>query len=559
MDPIEKLNAKPSKKIMMNKDNMIMKPGGLSQTQNSSQDNFFRKTNTKKLSNIGGLSKSEAYGTIIQIMKSDISQVQEMINDFSHITKMFKLSSKISFTSKRINEIESPGEIKTLIDKIIEESSSAEKFIRDYNCQNANDLILKMGLELNMYDNFVKKLNDLFFIMNLKLNGEENSSAISQENFSKFFVIKIVLEKMLEKSSSTYINDTDSSMNMSQNNFNTTNKSFNLNSNNAGSNNQQNANNFNSTLIKTSRSGFGKFGDDDFSGSNNNNNMGSSLANNKDLNFISNSDKKKLEDLDKIKNCLSINDLLNLEEQENNNNENNENNSKSLEDSNNNSEFTIIKHINLMFKDFLSKVAIGYNDLIKKYSNKKDLINPDISIKFNKSNLSIESLLSQRLSIEKILIEKDKQISSGNLNLTSVPVNNNNEEVEKLKNEKINLEKELENIRLVNKKQLDEIENLKKNLEKEKENNNNISNNISLEKETLEKLKTSNAKNLLEIDSLNNKLKSEKEKYEKMLQANNNGDEGNNNNNGFNLTEGDLLFFSIKVLRIFFVKINKKI
>jgi len=373
MDPIEKLASK-SKKIMMNKDNMIMKPGNA----NSSQDNFFRKTASKQFPS-GGISKSEAYGTIIQIMKSDISQVQEMINEYSYITKMFKLSSKSSFTSKRINEIGDTSDIKSFIDKIVEESSSADKLSRVYNCQNANDLILKMGLELNMYDNFVKKLNDLFFILNLKLHGEENSSALSQENFSKFFVIKIVLEKMIEKSSTTYINDTDTSMNSSQNNFN-------------------------NTFTKSSRSGFGKFGDENLKSSSNNNNENNSKT-------LSDSDKRKFEDFEKIKNCANINDLLNIDQD--------------LEIDKEENQFNVIMHLSSIIKDFLSKVSIGYNDLIKKYSSKKDLINPDCSIKFNKPNLSIEGFLSQRLSIEKILMEKEKQISSNSVNLTSVPVNNN--------------------------------------------------------------------------------------------------------------------------------------
>ena len=225
-----------------------------------------------------------------------------------------------------------------------------------YDCQNANDLIIKMGLELNMYENYVKKLNDLCFILNLKLNGEENSSAISGENFSKFFVVKIVLEKMLEKSSGTYVNDSDTSMNTSQNNFN-------------------------NTMTKSSRSGFGGFG-----GENVTSNVNKSDSNKIDLGQMSDSDKKKLENFDKIRNCGSINDLLDLEGENDNNND------------------SIIKHITSILKDFLTKISIGYNDLIKKYSSKKNATNPDYSIKTIKHNLSIEGLLGQRLLIEKILI-----------------------------------------------------------------------------------------------------------------------------------------------------------
>ena len=523
MDPIEKL-ALNSKKKMMNKENIIMKTtnsnanasANANSNANSSQENFFRKTNkqfTTSSSGFGmgmgmgigsiggntnsnGISKSEAYGTIIQIMKSDISQVQDKINEYSYITKMFKLSSKSSFITKRINEIIDSSDIKNFIERIVEESSSADKLSRVYNCQNANDLILKMGLELNMYDNFVKKLTDLFFILNLKLNGDENSSALSQENFSKFFVIKIVLEKLIEKSTGTYVNDTDSSINLNNNSMNSS------------------QNNFNNTCTRSLRSGFGTFGEENLNiKTNNNNNDNINNENNNNLdskNFISDSDKKKLEEFERIKNCSNINDLLNIVGDENNDNVKDKNN---YNYNNNDNEFSTIRHISLIVKDFLMKVSIGYNELIKKYYNKKDLINTDISIKFNKPNLSMEGFLSQRLSIEKILSEKEKEREkekqkstiSNNVYLTSDSGNNN-------------------------------------------ENNKDLLASLKIEKDKLitelENLKNLNSKNLLEIEILNNKFIQDNKKYENELnnlKSNSEEKKGKaENSNSFKVNEGKI-------------------
>lgn len=396
MDPIEKLNAMTSKKLANNKD-LTLRGEAIKPMGTTSQENFFRKSQ-KNFS----LSKSEAYGTIIQIMKTDIFQIQEMINEFSYITKMFKLSSRNIFTSKKINEIDENRDVKTLIDKINEDASTPEKLGRTYSCANANELVMKMGVELNLYETFIKKINELFFILNLKFNGEENSMKLSQESFSKFCVIKLAIEKMMEKSQTTYINDTDTSMN--------------------------------SSLMNTSQNNFKS-----------NNNVGDNYTNATANNILENETRNKIDEYEKIKLANNLNDLLNLD-------------TKREKDGN---VELLIKHLCTILRDFLGKLSLGFSDLLSKYSNKKETGNNLIN---TNSNISMENLFSQKLLLEKLLMEKDKLINSNpsyNLtgaNLVKETKNNEKDElIEKLTNEKKRIQAELDLSKIQNEKYLVEI------------------------------------------------------------------------------------------------------
>ena len=426
MDPIEKLNAMSTKKQANNKDLNLrgeaFKPMGA-----SSQENFFRKSQ-KNFS----LVKSEAYGTIIQIMKTDIFQIQELINEFSYITKMFKLSSRNIFTSKKITEIEENRDVKALIDRINEEASTPEKLGKTYACANANELVMKMGVELNLYETFIKKINELFFILNLKFNGEENSMKLSQESLSKFLVVKLAIEKMMEKSQTTYINDTDTSLN--------------------------------SSLMNSSQNNFKQV-------SNNNENISTNASVN---NILENEMRNKIHEYEKINLVNNLNDLLYLE---------NKGEKEGFDG-------PLIKHLCFIMRDFLGKLSFGYSDLMAKYSNKKDagnnLINTNI-------NISMESLFSQKLLLEKLLMEKDKLINvNANYNITGANVvkesksyekdelfekNNSNKKMieAELDLAKIQIEKYLKEIKMLNdkfneqkNKYEEEIDTVKKSENKEK-------------------------------------------------------------------------------------------
>ena len=376
MDPIEKLNS-------MRKTNTKDFPGKsetLKGLNSQSQENFFKKTGKSF-----NLSKADAYGTIIQIMKSDIFQIQEMINDFSHVTKIFKLSSRISATSKKLSEIEESKDVKTLIDKITDDSSSIDKLGKIYSCPNPNDLIGKIALELNLYETFIKKINELFYILNLKFNGDENSSNISQQSFSKFYVIKLVLDKMMENTSNKYTNDTDTSINI--NSLNNSQTNFKLDKN-------------NNELLNIS------------------------------TNLIDNETNKKFEEYEKIKLTNNISNLLYRDQVEE----------------------PLINHISNLIKDFLGKLSVGYSDLINKFSGKKDNINLNLN-----TNITIENLFSQKLMIEKLLVEKEK-----NLNAAAAC------DCNKYIPEKKNLEMEIENLKTINKKNINEIKNISDKINEQK-------------------------------------------------------------------------------------------
>lgn len=405
MDPIEKLNAMSTKKLANNKD-LNLRGEALKSMGSSSQENFFRKSQ-KNFS----LSKSEAYGTIIQIMKTDIFQIQELINEFSYITKMFKLSSRNLYTSKKITEIDENRNVKALIDRINEEASTPEKLGKTYACTNANELVMKMGVELSLYETFIKKINELFFILNLKFSGEENSMKLSQESFSKFLVVKLAVERMMEKSQTTYINDTDTSlnsslMNNSQNNFNQVSTNASINANAAESSN----------------------------------------------NIFENEKNKKIDEYEKIKLVTNVNDLL------------------SLESKGENDRFAadpLVKHLCAILRDFLGKLSFGYSDLLAKYAIKKEAGSNLINLNCDKNNLNIsmESLFSQKLLLEKLLMEKDKLINSNSsYNLTGASIAKDSskdkeidELVDKPSNEKKRIEAELELAKIQNEKYLKEI------------------------------------------------------------------------------------------------------
>jgi hypothetical protein len=188
---------KPSKKTLGSID---MNSSRL-QSASSTGEGFFRKTGSKSFT-----TKADQLGTIIQIIKSDIFQVQETINENASVMKMSKIMSTSSSLSKKISEIEDNRDIKSTIDKLTDDSNNVEMTCKNYNCNNLNELVQKLTLEVNYYDLFIKKINELFFIWNLKLKGEDN---LYQDTFSKFFLIKLVLDKVAKCGKDEFTNTVD--------------------------------------------------------------------------------------------------------------------------------------------------------------------------------------------------------------------------------------------------------------------------------------------------------------------------------------------------------------
>ena len=76
--------------------------------------------------------KTETYPTLIQMLKSDLIQIQDLINNNSSDIKMYKLLSKSPGLTKKLTEIEENKNIKVSIDKMAEDSKNIDKISKIY-------------------------------------------------------------------------------------------------------------------------------------------------------------------------------------------------------------------------------------------------------------------------------------------------------------------------------------------------------------------------------------------------------------------------------------------
>ena len=134
--------------------------------------------------------KTETYPTLIQMLKSDLIQIQDMINSNSSDIKMYKLLSKTPGLTKKLSDIEENKNIKPTIDKMSEDSKNLEKISKIYGCKN-QELISKMYLELSYNELLLKKLYDYFTLMKLKLYKDDTY----QESLSRVIPIESFMEK----------------------------------------------------------------------------------------------------------------------------------------------------------------------------------------------------------------------------------------------------------------------------------------------------------------------------------------------------------------------------
>jgi hypothetical protein len=139
--------------------------------------------------------KSESYLTLIQMLKNDLFQIQDMINSNSKDIKMFKLLSKSPGLSKKLSEIEKNRSIDDLIQKINEISQKHDKILKIYGCKDNKQLIPKIFFELNLYELLFGKIQDFFILMKLSLHKDDTY----QESMSKIILMKNFLDKTIEK------------------------------------------------------------------------------------------------------------------------------------------------------------------------------------------------------------------------------------------------------------------------------------------------------------------------------------------------------------------------
>jgi hypothetical protein len=338
------VNSSTPTNLPTTKDNLLMTSTG---------DNFFRKSG--KGFNSSSFQRSDNYG----IMKSDLYQLQEMINENAYLTKMYKITSKSHSFTKRLTEIEENKDIKLLVDKISEEASNVDKMGKIYNVTNTTELIQKLALDVFYMDLLLKKINEYFLVLQLKIGGDEN---LYQESHSKLFIIKIAVEKLLEKSYSNGENSNKTTEKENMNSLNTESNSIKLNQN-----------------IPS-------------------------------LNSFDDSAYKKILEIDSLPELIR---------------------------SYKNSDNKVLKHLSDISSQFVEKLNSNYNDLIQKYSQSGNAFN---------NNLQLDGFITQKLLIEKIINEKDKdmEILKKNMNET-IEINKKFEDkIKSLDDEIINLKKNLE-------------------------------------------------------------------------------------------------------------------
>ena len=178
-----------------------------------SGDNFHKKLGSSRGRDLQGTSssnfyipssKSENYSTIIQILKSDLLTIQDMINSNSGDIKMYKLLSKTPGLTKKLSEIEETKNINNFIDKITEQSANIDKINNIYGTKNINECIQKLYLECGLNDLLIKKIYDYFTLMKLKINNDDTF----QETLSKVIVIKEFIEKIKSRNTNN-VNSND--------------------------------------------------------------------------------------------------------------------------------------------------------------------------------------------------------------------------------------------------------------------------------------------------------------------------------------------------------------
>ena len=159
-------------------------------------DNFLKKSGKGHLNaSLTGSSfylsenKIDSYPTLIQMLKSDLIKIQDMIKYNSSDIKMYKLLSKTPGLTKKLSEIEENKNIN--IDKITESSKNIDKISKIYGTKNLQELVSKLFLELTYNEQILKKINDYFILMKLKLYKDDTY----QENLSKIITIQTFMEK----------------------------------------------------------------------------------------------------------------------------------------------------------------------------------------------------------------------------------------------------------------------------------------------------------------------------------------------------------------------------
>ena len=162
----------------------------------SISDNFLKRSGKSHLNaSLTGTSfylsqnKVDLYPTLIQMLKSDLIKIQDMIKYNSSDIKMYKLLSKTPGLTKKLTEIEESKNLN--LEKLTESSKNIDRISKIYGTKNLQELVSKIFLELTYNELILKKLNDYFILMKLKLYKDDTY----QENLSKIISVQTFMEK----------------------------------------------------------------------------------------------------------------------------------------------------------------------------------------------------------------------------------------------------------------------------------------------------------------------------------------------------------------------------
>ena len=158
----------------------------------TSQD-FFSKKHQVSKNNVLSPIKNSNYMTLVNVMKTDIIQIENLIKKYSDILSLYKIdnsNSNIQITKKCVKLTE-----KNEIFKNLENAKNMELLYKHFNCISKDDLIYRLAFEFYLNDLFINKINDLAFLINLKQFNENNQFVINyKENLSKFFNLKFLID-----------------------------------------------------------------------------------------------------------------------------------------------------------------------------------------------------------------------------------------------------------------------------------------------------------------------------------------------------------------------------
>ena len=102
---------------------------------------------------------------------------------------MYKLLSKTPGLTKKLTEIEESKNLN--LEKLTESSKNIDRISKIYGTKNLQELVSKIFLELTYNELILKKLNDYFILMKLKLYKDDTY----QENLSKIISVQTFMEK----------------------------------------------------------------------------------------------------------------------------------------------------------------------------------------------------------------------------------------------------------------------------------------------------------------------------------------------------------------------------